>query len=790
MGQDSSNTHEDGEIQQQGTPVAHTLLRFVLAVRYRKNVIFATMATSALLGGIYYATATRCYSAKAAMLVSQTGPDTLNASMAGDEVMRRNNMPTYESMICSAKVLEGALQKLAPGDLVDLQESRRDRWVGKLQANLRAKVVRSTNILEINYLSKDPYVAVNVVQAIVQSYLDFMDKMHKGTSEEIGKVLTQEHAETADKLAKKQQELLEARRHFADMGFRSEARTLHPALQRAVFFNESLINVQKQRVECQATLAAVEAAIRDGQDLGQYISAVANTVGQEVLLSSLGLGGRDASAPAGLEQNILNDLTQLNTLRQHFGPAHPEVIALQEKISISEDFLRNYPDRIQQRVVEGPNGRLGPWLVQMVRQKLEETTQKEQMLQEKFEAARADAIDVTGQLAQIEILERDVKRLGDMNDVLLNQIASLDLKKSGQEVRVAVTEEPVVSTTPVSPRLSYTAMVSLLLGFGVGLALVQLLDTLDDRFRSIEELQSRLGVHVLTMVQQLPASNVLGLEGLIAYSNAASAESESFRTLRTALALAHQDARQIVITSAEPGDGKTTVLANLAVCHAQAEKKVLLIDADLRRPSLTAIMNMRGIRGLSEILRSEGGIAQLALAHIQASGMPGLDILPSGPRQADPTRLLGGQKFSELLAWAATVYDQVLIDSPPALTTSDTAVIGRLVDGVILVVQPAKNRRRLVTRVVDGLAMMKIPLLGLVINRVGPDSDRGYYGYHSSYSYGYGYHYSPGYGHDDEDVAEESQGTAAGTLPMDGQTGNVDSEESHARGLIIPRRVA
>jgi polysaccharide biosynthesis transport protein len=795
MGQESEQSHDQIEPQQQGSPVAHTLMRFALAVRYRRNVVFTTMAICLVLGAIYYATAKRYYGAKAAMLVSQTGPDNLNVTMAGDEMMRRNNMPTYENMITSAKVLEGAIAKLPPGDLIDLQPYRRELWVGKLQANLRAKAVRSTNILEINYRSADPYVAVSVVQAIVQSYLDFMDQVHKGTSEEIGKVLTQERNETAEQLTKKQNELLEARRHFADMGFRSDARTLHPTLQRAVFFNESLINAQKQRVECQATLAALETAIRNREDLGQYMATVANTVGQEVLLNSLGLGNRDAYAQNNIEQNMLNDMAQLNTLQQNLGPAHPEVVSMRERIRLSDEYLRSLPERLQQRLSGGQGGQFGPWLVQIVRQKLDELTQKEQILQEKFELARAEAIDVTGQLGQIEILERDVKRLGDMNDVLLNQIASLDLKKSGQEVRVAVTEEPAVVASPVSPKLSYAVLVSVLLGFGLGLAMVQLLDTLDDRFRSVEELQSRLRVHVLSMIQQLPPSDVLGVQGLTTYKNLASAESEAFRTLRTALALAHQDARQIVITSAEPGDGKTTILANLAVCYAQAEKKTLLIDADLRRPGLSTAMNMRGIRGLSEVLHSDGDIAESAIEHIQSSGMLGLDVLPSGPRQADPTRLFGGQRFTELLAWAATVYDQVLIDSPPALTTSDTAIIGRLVDGVVIVIQPAKNRRRIVTRVVDGLSMMKIPLLGVIVNRVGSGNDSGYYGYHSSYGYGYGYGYNySGYGHDDEDKNQDA-------IPDEDTVAYRDADEPDAEltederspkvpALIVPRRVA
>ena len=405
-----------------------------------------------------------------------------------------------------------------------------------------------------------------------------------------------------------------------------------------------------------------------------------------------------------------------------------------------------------------------------------------------------EAVSLTGQLAQIEMLERDVKRLNDMNDVLLNQIASLDLKQNGQDVRMAVIEDPVVATAPVSPQLRLVVLLAVLGGLGTSLGLVTLLDVLDDRFNSVEEMQSRLGLPLLTMVQRLEAPESVGLQALVTYATPTATASESFRTLRTAITLTHTDVRQIVVTSAEPGDGKTTTLANLAVCYAQAGKRTLLIDADLRRPGLTALMGMRGPHGLSEVLRSDGDIGQMAAMHVRSSGMAGLDVLPSGPRPSDPAELLSGPRLSQLLAWAETVYDLILVDSPPTLATTDTAIIGRLVDGVILVVQPAKNRRRLVTRVVERLDLMKITVLGLVVNRTGSEEDHGYYGYHS-YGYGYGSGYGEGYGEDSDDGHDNPpaarRGEASQPCVPFARGDEQDSDwEEESQKPSVPRRVA
>lgn len=289
---------------------------------------------------------------------------------------------------------------------------------------------------------------------------------------------------------------------------------------------------------------------------------------------------------------------------------------------------------------------------------------------------------------------------------------------------------------PVSPRLSRVGIMALFSGFLLSLVAVNVLETLDDRFRSLEEIQQRLGTSVLAMVRQLAPQEGSGLESLAMYANPTSVESESFRTLRTALTLTHHDARQIVVSSTEPGDGKTTVLANLGVCLAQSDRRTLLIDADMRKPGLTNLLGMREQRGLSEILRSQEDVAQSAAANTLATCMDMLDVIPVGPRVSNPAELLSGTRLSELLAWASSRYDYVLVDSPPSLAASDMAIIGRLVDGVVLVMQPTKNRRRLVTRVIEEQALLKIPVLGLVLNRIGAEESHGYYYYQGGDYYG------------------------------------------------------
>ena len=178
------------------------------------------------------------------------------------------------------------------------------------------------------------------------------------------------------------------------------------------------------------------------------------------------------------------------------------------------------------------------------------------------------------------------------------------------------------------------------------------------------------------------------LGSLQIYTQPDSAESEAFRTLRTALSLSDQPSHRLVITSSEPGDGKTTVLANLAVCFAQADKKTLLIDADLRRPGLSGLLGLRGIDGLSTVIRGQGTVVELAATHIR------------GFRRGRARRSAGRHASSdaaELLAaslrqsWPGRRRCMIKsLSTAPTLAASDTAVVGRLCDGAILVVQPER----------------------------------------------------------------------------------------------------
>jgi capsular exopolysaccharide synthesis family protein len=184
-----------------------------------------------------------------------------------------------------------------------------------------------------------------------------------------------------------------------------------------------------------------------------------------------------------------------------------------------------------------------------------------------------------------------------------------------------------------------------------------------------------------------------------------------------------------------------------------AGKKTLVVDGDLRNPDLTRLLGMRGLGGLTNILRSGETLETAAARYVRPSGIAGLDVLPCGPRPSNPSELLSSVHFEEVVAWAESVYDQVLFDCPPTLAASDAAIISRHLDGVVVVIQPEKNRRRQVFRAFDGLSSVGVNLLGVVANRISRTED--------AYGYGYGYGYGQEHDQEEEDLDEAPERDSA-----------------------------
>jgi succinoglycan biosynthesis transport protein ExoP len=728
----------------------HSTLRFARLLYQKRMYVIASLAVTGLLGVLYLGTAPRIYQANAAVLVTQLGNDQANAWTA--DTMRESAIPTFEKLFTYPVVLENALAKLEkqpPIARLDLEEIPRDRWVTTLRDNLRAAAARRTNIIDLSYRSRSRESAERVLRAIVDSYLEFIEKNHKNLSLEYVTILEQKRQEKEEELKHTQDRLLEVQRQAGDLGIRAANQVTHPLVQRVVKLNEAYVEVQKQRLQLEALADAVAHAVRNGGDLQQHLLDLEPVVGRELLMNLLGLNPQYAQMAGDIERRMIENAARLDTLRRHYGPTHPQIQELQQTLANQEQFLRQYQQRVQQRLATLHQGQLGALLLNLVQEKLFQVKAHEEELLREYQVAEQQAVALNDRMAELQILENNLQRLRNLHDMLLDRIANIDLKQNRADVRVALLSSPTALARPVAPRKALVLFVTGAVGLTLGSLLVYLTDLIDDRFRSPEEMKAQLGIPLLAVVRELPEDTQNDTGSVFVQVHPTSPLSEAFRTLRTTLTFASEEIARLAITSAEPGDGKTTICANLAAVYAQAGKRTLLVDADLRRPGLSRLFGARKLAGLTDILRGTDEVADLCPKLIQPTGYAMLDLLPCGPKSPHPAELLSHPRFAELVAWAEQHYDQVLIDCPPVMAATDAAIVGRHVDGIVLVVQPGKNHRRVVLRAVEQLSAMGVRLLGLVVNRISDHA--------SEYGYGYGY----GYAESEPDVALDKEGHTA-----------------------------
>jgi capsular exopolysaccharide synthesis family protein len=298
-------------------------------------------------------------------------------------------------------------------------------------------------------------------------------------------------------------------------------------------------------------------------------------------------------------------------------------------------------------------------------------------------------------------------------------IAESNRSRIGSAYTISLVEPAVVPQSPSKPRKELNIALGLVVGLVGGLGLAFLFENLDTTLYTTEDIET---VTELAIIGQIPMTK---REQQITFLNGHSAQGESFRRLRTNIFIPDHEVslQTLLVTSAEPGEGKSTIVANLAYAVAQAGRQVLVIDCDLRLPTLHKIFNLSNEIGLSNVLKQEATLTEA----IQASQIPGVQVLTSGPSPAYPAELLGSPHMSALLEQLKQQFDLILLDSPASLAVTDAAVLAPLVDGVLLVVGRAQSRQRAVEAAQQQLTSVKARLVGIVVNRAELFSSYHYY---------------------------------------------------------------
>ncbi len=697
-----------------------TLRESLTLLRKRKAIVLAAALLGLLFGLFKCATQVKLYEAVGRIQVRTGSANEYKLGAVaglGDDPQRK--MQTEVSIISSDTLLLAVARDLnlansqvflghaVPAAHQALDDPKvRAEVIAALKANILVTLVPKTDIVRIGYSSSSPSLSRDIVNRVIEDYIKRSYETRYESTQQVSRWLGTRLEDLREGVAGSQGKLMDLQKKLGILGFDAGHNELASSLDDLV------------KAAGTARLARILAETRYH------------------LLGNLGPDAIGSSVDAGTNegQPTLNLLrSQLATAGANFaeldatlGPNHPSVLA--GKAQVQE--LRH--------ALEGEQGRLR----EQAKQTFRLAQANELQTTAALEQQKAAAYKLRDVLVDYTVHQRDFESKSKLYEELVEKLRTAEISAGLESLEIDILDAAVMAAfTTVTPR-STILMTCLAVGLVAGVVLAFLGDSLDTGLRSIAEVEAVTELPSLAIIprakrttpEQLAAMSPVE-RSLNVLNQPKSQFTEAFRALRTALLLSSvgKEPKFILFTSATPSEGKTTISSNLAVILSQRGTRVLLIDADLRRPNVHHRFGLNAKLGLSTVLSGQTTLED----SIQSVGeVPGLDILASGPIPPFPTEMLSSKTMSRLLEQAGELYTHVVIDSPPVLSVTDGVLLSRKVDAVVVVIRHAKSNKTIVRNCLNLLLRAGAPLAGVVVNSFDKSTPElyGHYG-DSGYSY-------------------------------------------------------
>ena len=581
--------------------------------------------------------------------------------------------------------------------------------INAFRDHLRVEWVRNSRMLEVSFEARDPRLAAAVANALVSNYAEYNFRKRYDATRQASGWMEQQLDELKAKVEKSQQAMVDYERQNAIVNINDKQSVEE---QRLAQLSNDYTNAQNVRL--------------DKESLFELASS--NEAEAAVLMQSEVLGR--------LEEKYAELKAQLVDASGQYGPNYPKVVRLQDQVNEIQGFIERERKRIAGRVRNDYTAAMG-------REKL-------------LAAALAREKEAVGRLNQVliqhNLLKREFETTQQLYENLLQHLKDATVSAGLRATNIHVVDPALPPAAPIRPKKTQNIAMGLLGGLALGVMLALIADVLDNSVKSVEDIERLTGMPTLAVIPlaasdrarrawrkgagEKAASSTTPV-GLAVLKHPASPLAESYRALRTSVLLSTpgHPPQVILITSSQPNEGKSCTCLNLALTLAQRGGRVVIIDGDLRKPGVASVLGLANGKGLSSILTGAHGLEE-ALQQLDA--LPGLWVLPGGPRPPNPADLLSSVSMKEVLAELRGRFDHVVIDSPPVLLVTDATILTPLVDGIMLVVESGMTVRGAIQRTHKILENAGGKVLGVVLNKL--DARRnGYYG--SYYPSAYGKYY-------------------------------------------------
>ncbi|GEM_PF-4720784 len=558
-----------------------------------------------------------------------------------------------------------------------------------------------THLVDVWVLQEDRLVAQEMVNKVTRFYLDEVTASRSQASELAVLSLTERVKFLEGEITRKQSDI---RAHRQMYGIYSDREQINMLLGQMSQTIAAAAAAKQELMEAEAENAAVQEALSRGEPI-----------------------------ITEMNRDYLNGLkSRIQQIEENW--------AVRQKLSTPWEIERDRMREIYETQKAQVEAAILAEQERLTKQRLSEVTQRLAQAKTNAERVQADLLDIEPQVKAYQYHEVELEGkmqqealLRELLDALKKGAESLEVERGVDQTWAKVVDQADLppEDSYYTPRYALNLSLGMVVGLLVGVAGSFFAEYLNTTIRLPSDIQQNLELPLLGFVPAIPPV-VKSFEnrGKIAYLASQSGSAEAYRSLRTELLLScspERPCRTVMVTSTNPREGKTTVASNLAITMAQAGYRVLLVDGDLRKPSIHGIFGLENDHGLSTLL-SETGEARV---YIKKTEVENLHVLPGGPTPVNPAELLGSRKMRTLMAETGERYDMVVVDGSPVLGVADANILATMVDGVILVIQASKAKRAHVIRARNQLRGVNARLVGAVLNNVR--GSRGDYYYYRRY---------------------------------------------------------
>ena len=720
------------DLPQLGPPAAadSTLSESLIVLRKRRWVVIACVVIALAYGFYKSYTQPRIYDASGKIEVRSgasqefkvdpvqaLGGDNSSNKMAAEVVILQSDSLLFtvatELDLANNPDFLGGRKPTSHQSLSNL--TVREATLRRLHSELKVQLVPKTDIIRLGYSSLNANLSADIVNRVVADYIQRSYETRYLSTQRVSQWLSGQLDDLKRQVETSQQQMLDLQRKLGMLG-------LDPSKnQNATTLEDLSVAVAQARI---ARILA-ESRYREMSTMDP------NSIEDSIDASH----GATQPALTQLRTTIATAKAALADLQANLGPNHPQVKAQKANL----EALQKEQDLEQNR------------LLAQAKENFIIAKASEERILESLDAQKTEAYKMRDDLVEYTLRQREFESNRTLYEGLLQRLRTAGVEAGLESLSIDIVDPAVPAAAPTLKPKSTILLTALVVGSIFGVILAFLLESLDSSIKSIADIESVTQLPSLAIVPRIKRTDItpsmsIAQKSLAALTSPKSQFSEALRSLRTSLLLSTtgKPPKYILFTSATPAEGKTTISTNSAVIFAQGGTRVLLIDADMRRPAVHPRFGLSGKIGLSTLLTG-GTTFEETIQRVPEA--PSLDIISSGPVPPFPAELLSSDAMRSMLINAAGIYDYIIIDTPPILSVTDGVLLARDCDAVVLVVRHAKSSKHIIRRARDLLIRAGAPITGIVLNAVDLNSPeyQGYYGQS-------GYHYAG-----TDDSAWESQ---------------------------------